>query len=108
MSDEENTKEMTEGARSDFERIMQRFDSIDARLTALEEKDERRAMDTKPIWERALAEIVETREEMRDLIAKLDRKIELEMRVVHKDEIRSKMEIEDLRDRLEHLEKRPS
>jgi tetrahydromethanopterin S-methyltransferase subunit G len=39
----------------DLKRILARLDSIDKRL----EKLEARAYDTKPIWERALAEIVE-------------------------------------------------
>lgn len=40
--------------------------SINARLSSLEEQAERKALETKPIWERALAEIVELRQEMRD------------------------------------------
>ena len=39
-------------------RIDARFDGLDTRVQALEA----RALDTKPIWERALAEIVEVKE----------------------------------------------
>ena len=44
-----------------------RFDAVDARL----EKLESRSYDTKPIWERALKEIHETRMELGDLKAGL-------------------------------------
>ena len=46
-----------------FAKIDQRFDTVDARL----EKLESRSYDTKPIWERALKEILETRLEVGDL-----------------------------------------
>lgn len=80
---EEDTQEMN-GARPLLERILMRLDSIDtrldsvdARLTALEEKAERQAMETKPIWERALAEIAETRIEMREGFASVERKLDI-------------------------------
>jgi chromosome segregation ATPase len=46
-----------------FDALDGRFDSVDARFEAVEtrlEKLESRASDTKPIWERALAAIMET------------------------------------------------
>ncbi|HYG79495.1 MAG TPA: hypothetical protein VD861_03865 [Pyrinomonadaceae bacterium] len=36
-----------------------RFDSVDARLTAVEEKVDRRLQETRPIWESVLAEMKE-------------------------------------------------
>jgi hypothetical protein len=55
--------------RSFEERVFARFDAmearIDARFDGLETRVkalEARALDTKPIWERALAEIVEVKE----------------------------------------------
>jgi hypothetical protein len=125
MSDEEKTKEF-DTARPILERILMRLDSMDARLysvetrlSALEEQNEQRAMDTKPIWERALTEIAETRAEMHegfqtiraeinDRFTKLERKLELDMRVINDDRHRSRVEIEDLRDRMDQLEKTPS
>jgi outer membrane murein-binding lipoprotein Lpp len=51
--------------RSFEERVFARFDAIDAglrdlnaRVERLEAESERRAVETKPIWERALAEII--------------------------------------------------
>jgi hypothetical protein len=63
---EDSTKE-TKDARSFEERVFARFDSSDERfdrvISAMDiriTKLERRQYDTKPIWERALAEIAET------------------------------------------------
>ncbi len=44
------------------ERVFARLDSIDARLQSLENQAERRALETKLIWERALAGILEIKE----------------------------------------------
>jgi hypothetical protein len=68
---EENTQNMSDG-RSFEERVFARFDSLDARLQALETQAERRAMETRPIWERALAEILELRESLANVERKID------------------------------------
>lgn len=49
------------------ERVLALLDSMNTRLKIVEEQSERRAMDTKPIWERALAEIREVKEEVREV-----------------------------------------
>lgn len=49
-------------------RFEARFDSLDTRVHALEA----RALDTKPIWERALAEILEVKTGVEDLNRKID------------------------------------
>jgi DNA repair exonuclease SbcCD ATPase subunit len=51
-----------------FGAIDERFDGVNTRLQALEAK----ALDTKPIWERALAEILEVRHGVEDLSRKID------------------------------------
>ena len=53
------------------DQVLSRLDAIDARLTALETQSQQRALDTKPIWERALAEIVEVKQEMRQGLAEV-------------------------------------
>ena len=63
---EEPTQNFSE-TRSFEERVFMRFDAVDARL----EKLESRSYDTKPIWERALKEIHETRMELGELKAGL-------------------------------------
>ena len=55
------------------ERILARLDSIDQRLSALETQAEKRALETTPVWERALAEILEVKQS----VANLDRKFDV-------------------------------
>jgi hypothetical protein len=50
------------------DRFNRRFDGLDIRVKALEA----RALDTKPIWERALAEILLVRQGVEDLNRKID------------------------------------
>ena len=64
MSDESTTELLDN--QSFEERVLAQLASINARLGSLEEQAERKALETRPIWERALAEIVELRQEMRD------------------------------------------
>jgi chromosome segregation ATPase len=73
-------------SRSFEERVFARFDAFDARFDAvdaglldlgarvekLENESERRAADTKPIWERALAGIAAVRQDVIALTGKLE------------------------------------
>jgi hypothetical protein len=81
---ESTTENMSDG-RSFEERVLARFDALDGRLNAidgrlnvidgglnavdrrlssLETEAERRALETKPIWERALAEILDVKDHL--------------------------------------------
>ena len=51
-----------------FNAIEKRLDNLDSRVQALESK----ALDTKPIWERALAEILAVKERVESIERKLD------------------------------------
>ena len=51
-----------------FDGVETRLDSLDVRLQVLEAK----ALDTRPIWERALVEILEIRKGVEDINRKLD------------------------------------
>jgi outer membrane murein-binding lipoprotein Lpp len=82
---EENTQNMPD-TRSFEERVFARFDALDARMARMESRlddlntrverleaeSERRAVDTKPIWERALAEIATLSRKVDDLSQKVD------------------------------------
>ena len=68
---EEPTQNVSDG-RSFEERVFARLGSIDARLQSLELQAERRALETKPIWERALAEILELRRSVENVERKID------------------------------------
>jgi prefoldin subunit 5 len=105
MSDE-NTQGM-DGGRSFEERVFARFDAIDSTLkdfgSRLQDLDSRlqvleaKAYDTKPIWERALQEILETR---RELSKRLDR-IEA---IAHE----TRADLRDAEDRIERIESKAS
>ena len=61
--------------RSFEERVFARFDALDNRLNNIEgrlEKLEAKSYDTKPIWERALAELLELRDKIDNFGRKID------------------------------------
>ena len=93
MSEEATQNMSNTDGRSFEERVFARFDDLDARLQTLEA----RAYDTKPIWEQALKEIIETR---RELSKRLDR-IEA---IAHE----TRADLRDAEDRIEKLESKPA
>ena len=84
--------------RSFEERVFARFDAIDARLESVEmrlEKLEAKSYDTKSIWERALAELLELREK----VDNVDRKIDVlgrDMVQMRADQVRTERRIDNL------------
>lgn len=108
LMSEETTQNMpTNGGQSFEERVFARFDALDSSMGSVRaelrdidarlQKLEARAYDTKPIWEQALKEIIETR---RELSKRLDR-IEA---VVHE----TRADLRDAEDRIEKLESEPT
>ena len=75
-----------------LEKMETRLDEIDGRLQVLEQK----AYDTKPIWERAIAEILELREDVHTL----DRKFN----IVTRDLMTLRAEQSRLEDRMDKLD----
>jgi archaellum component FlaC len=97
---EDKTAE-TPDPRTFEERVFARFDALDARLDNVEarlEKLEVKAYDTKPIWERALAELVE----LNQRVANVERKID----VLGKDMIQLRADQAHAESRLDNLEAR--
>jgi hypothetical protein len=98
----------------DLRGIHARFDSIDGRLTALEDKVDRRLQDTRPIWEQVLAKLngLETKvdglevkvgsieTEMRRGFRKLDR----QMSALAGDVIEVRVAQHDLESRMDKIE----
>jgi chromosome segregation ATPase len=107
MSDE-TTQNMPDG-RSFEERVFARFDALDARLQKLEDESERRAVETKPIWERALQEIMETRAEVvkvEDRLGRIENEIK-DMRRMFRSTFADVARVqEDLEERLDKIEGR--
>lgn len=96
---EETTQDMN-GNRTFEERVFARFDALestlkdfDARLQKLEAKQ----YDTKPIWEQALKEILETRRELSKRLDRIDA-------IAHE----TRADLRDAEDRIESLESKPS
>ncbi len=113
MSSENPTQEMPD-TRSFEERVFARFDAIDNRLRSVDdalgdvnarlEKLESKQYDTKPIWEQALAEITETRSEMRTGFRKLER----QLGILNGDLLELRAGVHDVETRLDRLERPPS
>jgi chromosome segregation ATPase len=88
---EEPTKDLPD--RSPFEeRVFARFDAIDSRL----EKLESRSYDTKPVWERALKEILETRQDVVEVKSRVG-VVETEVASMRTDYGAIRSEFEDLK-----------
>jgi hypothetical protein len=79
---EETTRNLSDN-RSFEERVFARFDAMEGRFDSLDTRVqalESRALDTKPIWERALAEIFEVKqgvEVVKEGVEDIKRKIDL-------------------------------
>jgi chromosome segregation ATPase len=98
------------GGHSFEERVFARFDALDARLDgfdarlqALEDQAEQRARDTKPIWERALAEILELKTGLAEVGQKLAN-VERKLDVLARDIMQVRADQVHLEGRLERLE----
>src|SRR6266576_2663158 len=72
---EERVLSRFDAMESRFDTMEARFDAVDARLAGLDTRVqvlEARACDTKPIWERALAEILTVKERLENFERKFD------------------------------------
>lgn len=113
---EETTQNIPDG-RSFEERVFARFDALDARLDtfdgrlqsfdgrleALEIQAEKRALETKPIWERALAEILEVKERL-DSLEQLSKQMVRKVDLLSRDIFALRADQSGLEDRVEKLE----
>jgi FtsZ-binding cell division protein ZapB len=109
---EEVTQNMPDG-RSFEERVFARFDAIDARLQTLESGAEQRALETKPIWDRALAEILEVKTEILEVkerfntLEQLSNQMVRKIDVLSKDMLNLRADQTGIEDRLDKLESKP-
>lgn len=84
-----------DGMNARFDTVDARFDGLDVRVQALESK----ALDTKPIWERALVEIVEVKESIYDIKRKFE--------IVTEDLLQMRADQRRVERRMDTLESRP-
>lgn len=99
--------------RSFEERVFARFDALDAgirdlnvRVERLEAESQRRAADTKPIWERALAEIAAVRQDVGALTEKVDA-LDSKVTVLGHDMLTLRADQSRLEKRMNNLESKP-
>jgi chromosome segregation ATPase len=93
---DDDTTQKIPKAPSFEQQVLARLDAIDGRLKALEQQAERRALETKPIWERALAEILELKQSLGNVERKID--------VLSRDIIQVRADQAHLEGRVEKLE----
>lgn len=97
-------------SRSFEERVFARFDSLDGRLTALEEKVDSRLRETRPIWEavQARLENVEARlEGVENGLGELKKEVKSLGRgimLLHEDNLHIRTDQREFRERIEKLE----
>ena len=132
---EEETKDLSE-SRSFEERVFARFDAIESFLRSLSDRVgvlESKSYDTKPIWERALKEILDTREkldqaerELKEELSQTKRELKEELSETKRElkelkrevtkrldqiqavQLSNRADIRDIEDRLEKLESTPA
>src|SRR5687767_12501770 len=79
-----------------LEQILTKLEVMDTRLQQVEAKIDQRGFDTKPIWEKALVEIIEVKQE----VATVNRKID----VFSKDMLNLRAEQLETEERLRRIE----
>jgi chromosome segregation ATPase len=98
-----------------FDSVEARLDSLDGRLTTVEEKVDRRLQETRPIWERALAEIAGLRAEMQEGFERIRgemnhglRRVERQVDILNHNILEVRGDLRYLDDRLTKLESEPA
>jgi len=105
---EERTQDLPDN-RYFEERVFARFDSMEGRFDGLDNRvqaSEARALDTKPIWERALAEILDVKQgvgEVKEGVEDIKRKIDL----LSLDVVQVRADQRRVDKRMDSLESRP-
>ena len=97
-----------------FERVDARFDIVDAAFRDLNSRVERleiRSYDTKPIWEQALKEILETKREVAETkreVAETRRALTTRLDRFESIVLETRADLRDAEDRIEKLETKPT
>jgi|ERR1051325_4661674 DNA repair ATPase RecN len=97
--------------------ILARLDSIDARLTALEDKVDRRLQETRPIWEQVLVRLTNIEGELiqvKERLTKVESRLEnvedevdglgRKFSVFNKDILKLQNKQEDMKERLDRID----
>lgn len=84
-----------------------RFDSLETRLTALEDKVERRLQDTRPIWEQVLTRLTEVEERLTKGLKKVEDEVDSlgrKFREFNRDTLKLQNRDDDLTERMDRIE----
>jgi septal ring factor EnvC (AmiA/AmiB activator) len=101
-------------SRSFEERVFARFDTLDVRITTLEEKVDSRLRETRPIWEAMQADLAHVKDDLtsvKDDLASVKTEVKDIGRgvvLLHKDFFKARINQEELRERVEKLESQSS
>jgi chromosome segregation ATPase len=95
----ENIDTRLNNVASRLETVDSRIGNVDSRLQKLEV----RAYDTKPIWEQALKEIVDTRKEIVDARRELSKRLDRIEAITHE----TRADLRDAEDRIDKIERKP-
>ena len=98
---EDRTQHLPDG---EMRQVLTLLSSINERLTALEDKVDRRLQETRPIWEQVLARLDSLEGEVRTGF----RKIERQLGTLAKDVLEVRADQRDLEDRIGRLEPKPT
>jgi chromosome segregation ATPase len=105
---EDRTQDIPDG-RSFEERVFARFDALESQLSDVKvrlERLEQKSYDTKPIWERALAEILAVGEKV-DSLGDRMHSLERKFNVLGRDMLTLRGDQERIEDRMDKLESKP-
>jgi len=108
MSD--NPTRETPDSRSFEERVFACFDSLDGRLTALEEKVDSRLRETRPIWEAMQADLAIVKDDVATVkvdLATVKGEVKALSRgvmLLHEDNFHIRTDLREFRERIEKLE----
>jgi hypothetical protein len=96
MSD--NPTQQTPDSRPFEERVFARFDTLDVRITTLEEKVDSRLRETRPIWEAMQADLSKVKDDVME--------IKRGVKLIHRDIFKIRVDQEEWEERSDKLDER--
>ena len=94
----DNPARETPNSRSFEERVFARFDTLDVRLTTLEDTVSSRLRETRPIWEAMRADLANVKDDVRE--------IKRSLKLVHRDIFKVRVDEEEQDERIDKLDGR--
>ena len=85
------------------ERVFARFDTLDLRITTLEDKVDSRLRETRPIWEAMQADLSNVKDDLANVKSEV-KVISRNVMLLHEDNLRTRNDQWELREKVEQLE----